>query len=147
MLKAATGESVPNFPFRAFGKVMAPPLLTKLDDRKPRGLQIVVTAFDGFLYVIDGITGGRQECVQRHVGRGRLSAVLRRGWRRVCMAVASCWQASLLSGDFNSYCNHWEVYLQHTPQAHDSLHKDSKPINCLHDVHTLAAQAVRTAWT
>lgn len=34
-------------------QVMAAPLLTKLDDPKSRGLQIVVTAFDGFLYVID----------------------------------------------------------------------------------------------
>lgn len=32
---------------------MAAPLLTKLDDPKTPGLQIVVTAFDGFLYVID----------------------------------------------------------------------------------------------
>jgi hypothetical protein len=46
------------FPFRVFGKVMAPPLLTKLDDPREPGLQIVLTAFDGFLYVIDGLTGG-----------------------------------------------------------------------------------------
>ena len=38
---------------------MAPPLLTKLDSAKEPGMQIVVTAFDGFLYAIDGRTGGR----------------------------------------------------------------------------------------
>ena len=63
VLKAATGEAVPPFPFRVFGKVMAPPLLTKLDNPKDPGLQIVVTAFDGFLYVIDGITGEQGVCV------------------------------------------------------------------------------------
>lgn len=42
---------------------MAAPLLTKLDDPKEPGLQIVVTAFDGFLYVIDGSTGAPVVCV------------------------------------------------------------------------------------
>ena len=37
---------------------MSPPLLTKLStDAQAPGLQIVLTAFDGFLYVIDGVLG------------------------------------------------------------------------------------------
>ena len=58
VLRASTGQAVDPFPFRVFGKVMSPPLLTKLDDPKELGLQIVLTAFDGFLYIIDGPTGG-----------------------------------------------------------------------------------------
>jgi hypothetical protein len=56
-MRARSGDSLEFFPFRAFGKVMAPPLLTKLDSHKEPGLQIVFTAFDGFLYVVDGATG------------------------------------------------------------------------------------------
>ncbi|KAL4443840.1 hypothetical protein ABPG75_011577 [Micractinium tetrahymenae] len=53
VLRAATGQPMEPFPFRVFDKVLGAPLLTKLDDPKTAGLQIVVTAFDGFLYVID----------------------------------------------------------------------------------------------
>ncbi len=35
---------------------MAPVLLAKLQDKQP-GLQLAVLSFDGFLYVIDGVTG------------------------------------------------------------------------------------------
>lgn len=58
VLQASTGRNTRvGFPFRAFGRIMAPPLLTKLDDPKEPGLQIAVTSFDGFLYVIDGASG------------------------------------------------------------------------------------------
>jgi hypothetical protein len=40
-----------------FGHIVAPILLTKLDNEKRPGLQLVVVAGDGFLYVVDGITG------------------------------------------------------------------------------------------
>jgi hypothetical protein len=73
VLKAASGQAVPPFPFRAFGKVMAPPLLTKLDSHKAPGLQIVVTAFDGYLYVIDGTTGAWQMGCQDEGARVRRS--------------------------------------------------------------------------
>ena len=36
---------------------MSSVLLTKLNEETLAGLQLVVTAFDGFLYVIDGLTG------------------------------------------------------------------------------------------
>lgn len=42
---------------QASGKIMAPVLATKLQDKRP-GMQLAVVAFDGLLYVIDGISGG-----------------------------------------------------------------------------------------
>lgn len=61
VLEAESGSPKPPFPFRAFGKIMAAPLLTKLDSHKSPGLQIVFVAFDGFLYVVDGATGARRK--------------------------------------------------------------------------------------
>lgn len=52
----------------AWHQIMAPPLLTKLDDAKEPGLQIIVTAFDGFLYVIDGHTGAPKKQICAAVG-------------------------------------------------------------------------------
>lgn len=57
VLDGATGQDKPNFPFRTFGRVAAPVLITKLDDSQRLGMQLVATAYDGFLYVIDALTG------------------------------------------------------------------------------------------
>ena len=57
VLSGRTGEDVGPFPFKAFGKITAPILPTKLNNPSQPGLQLVVLAFDGYLYVIDGVTG------------------------------------------------------------------------------------------
>jgi len=56
VLSGVTGMDVGPFPFKTFGKIMAPVLPVKLDDPGMPGLQLVVMAFDGFLYAIDGKT-------------------------------------------------------------------------------------------
>lgn len=54
LVDAATGKIKPGWPFRTFGEITAPVLITKVDgsDRR-RGMQLVVTSHDGYLYVID----------------------------------------------------------------------------------------------
>lgn len=54
LVDAATGNIKPGWPFRTFGQITAPVLITKVDssDRR-RGMQLVVTSHDGYLYVID----------------------------------------------------------------------------------------------
>ncbi|KXZ42251.1 hypothetical protein GPECTOR_175g219 [Gonium pectorale] len=54
-LAGSTGTDIPNWPYRARGRVQAPPTITQLMEGS--GLQVVVPAFDGFLYVIDGLQG------------------------------------------------------------------------------------------
>ncbi|GFR46133.1 hypothetical protein Agub_g7648 [Astrephomene gubernaculifera] len=54
-LAGSTGLDIPNWPYRARGRVQAPPTITHLIEGS--GLQVVVPAFDGFLYVIDGLQG------------------------------------------------------------------------------------------
>lgn len=76
---------------------MAAPLLTKLDDPKLPGLQIVVTAFDGFLYAIDGQTGAcGRACARarRHTCNCLPACVLVRAMRFVacvqCVGACMC---------------------------------------------------------
>ena len=57
VLDARTGVDKPSFPFRTFGRIVAPILATKLSDPRTPGLQLVATSHDGFLYVIDGVSG------------------------------------------------------------------------------------------
>jgi len=54
VVDAATGITKKGFPFRTFGKITAPILITKVDstDSNP-GMQIVLTSHDGYLYAID----------------------------------------------------------------------------------------------
>jgi len=51
-----TGQEVPNFPFRTGGRVMAPVLIVKLLEGT-RAQHLVVSSFDGLLYMVDGLTG------------------------------------------------------------------------------------------
>ena len=55
---AATGSIKDGWPFRTFGEITAPVLIAKVDDggrhSGQRGMQLVVTSHDGYLYVIDG---------------------------------------------------------------------------------------------
>lgn len=53
LIDAATGITLKGFPFRTFGKVTAPVLITKLDTDKIPGMQLVVTSHDGYLYAIN----------------------------------------------------------------------------------------------
>jgi len=57
VLDAQTGKDRPNFPFRTFGRITAPVMITKLNDPKLPGMQLAATSHDGLVYVIDGITG------------------------------------------------------------------------------------------
>lgn len=57
VLDGRTGQDVRPFPFRTYGHIVTPILLTKLDHEKRAGLQLVVVAGDGVLYVVDGVTG------------------------------------------------------------------------------------------
>ncbi|GIL89184.1 hypothetical protein Vretimale_18615 [Volvox reticuliferus] len=54
-LAGSTGTDIPNWPYRARGRVQAAPTITQLIEGN--GMQVVVPAFDGFLYVIDGLQG------------------------------------------------------------------------------------------
>jgi hypothetical protein len=58
-VRGENGHDVPAFPFRTHGRVMAPVLLINLKPSRPRGggLDLVVTSFDGFVYMIEGDTG------------------------------------------------------------------------------------------
>ena len=55
---AATGGIKDGWPFRTFGEITAPVLIAKVDNGPrhgvQRGMQLVVTSHDGYLYVIDG---------------------------------------------------------------------------------------------
>eukprot|EP00892_Ulva_mutabilis_P001015 jgi/Ulvmu1/10914/UM007_0091.1 len=53
-LDAATGKMLDNFPFSTGGKILAPVTLSRLLDGP--SLQLIVPSFDGYVYVIDGIT-------------------------------------------------------------------------------------------
>lgn len=57
VLDAATGKDKPGFPFRTYGRITTPILITKLSDPKRPGMQLVTTSHDGFLYVIDSLSG------------------------------------------------------------------------------------------
>ncbi|MCO5576910.1 hypothetical protein L7F22_030731 [Adiantum nelumboides] len=59
VLNGKTGAVVKPYPFRTHGRVMAPVLLVDLGrlDAERRNLTLVVTSFDGYLYLIDGATG------------------------------------------------------------------------------------------
>mmetsp|Transcript_4558 Transcript_4558/g.9807 ORF Transcript_4558/g.9807 Transcript_4558/m.9807 type:complete len:1070 (-) Transcript_4558:202-3411(-) len=54
-VKGATGEDIPNFPFRTRGRIHAPALITRLLDGPSQ--HIIVMSFDGFMYLVDGLTG------------------------------------------------------------------------------------------
>ncbi|KAG2483407.1 hypothetical protein HYH03_017715 [Edaphochlamys debaryana] len=54
-LAGSTGADIPHWPYRARGRIQAQPTITQLVEGT--GLQVVVPAFDGFLYVIDGLQG------------------------------------------------------------------------------------------
>ena len=56
VLDGATGIDKPGFPFRTYGRITAPIMVTKLSDPKIPSLQLVATSHDGFLYVIDSLT-------------------------------------------------------------------------------------------
>ncbi|XP_052176758.1 protein DEFECTIVE IN EXINE FORMATION 1-like isoform X2 [Diospyros lotus] len=58
VLSGTDGSNVSPFPYRTHGRVMNQVLLVDLSKRgeKKKGLHIVSTSFDGFLYVIDGTT-------------------------------------------------------------------------------------------
>ncbi|EFJ48005.1 hypothetical protein VOLCADRAFT_117761 [Volvox carteri f. nagariensis] len=54
-LAGSTGVPIPNWPYRARGRIQAAPTITHLVEGT--GMQVVVPAFDGFLYVVDGLQG------------------------------------------------------------------------------------------
>lgn len=55
VIDAATGLDEPNFPFRTHGRIHSPVLITKLQEGPSQHL--VVMSFDGYLYLVDGVTG------------------------------------------------------------------------------------------
>ncbi|XP_074592881.1 protein DEFECTIVE IN EXINE FORMATION 1 [Curcuma longa] len=59
VLSGRDGSHVRPFPYRTHGRVMSQILLVDLDKRnqKSKGLTLVTTSFDGYLYLIDGATG------------------------------------------------------------------------------------------
>ncbi|KAJ3682677.1 hypothetical protein LUZ60_012904 [Juncus effusus] len=59
VLSGKDGSFVRPFPFRTNGRIMSKALLVDLAKRgeKTRGLTLVVSSFDGYLYLIDGSTG------------------------------------------------------------------------------------------
>lgn len=70
-LNGKTGEVLKNFPVKAGGSIMAPPLILKF----PSGIgkSIVVPAHDGYLYIVDGVSG----CAHKmDIGENSYSMVL-----------------------------------------------------------------------
>jgi len=73
-----TGEPLRNFPVRAGGMIMSPPLLLNLkggkDPSSPTSSKsIIVPAHDGYLYIVDGASG----CTFKHdIGENSYSMVL-----------------------------------------------------------------------
>lgn len=59
VLDGRDGSSVGHYPYRTHGRVMNQVLLVDLSKRgeKKKGLTIVTSSFDGYLYLIDGPTG------------------------------------------------------------------------------------------
>lgn len=58
VLSGRDGSFVRPFPYRTHGRLMSPVLLVDLSkrDEKLKGLTLVTTSFDGYLYLIDGST-------------------------------------------------------------------------------------------
>lgn len=58
VLSGKDGSKVRPYPYRTHGRVMNQVLLVELTKRgeKSKGLTIVTTSFDGYLYLIDGPT-------------------------------------------------------------------------------------------
>lgn len=56
VLRGVDGRPVAPFPFRTRGRIASPILPVKLLDSRP-SLHLVVLAFDGILYMVDGATG------------------------------------------------------------------------------------------
>ncbi|KAG1365845.1 Protein DEFECTIVE IN EXINE FORMATION 1 [Cocos nucifera] len=58
VLSGRDGSLVHPFPYQTHGRVMSPVLLADLSSRneKSKGLTLVTTSFDGYLYLIDGAT-------------------------------------------------------------------------------------------
>uniref|UniRef100_A0A7S3XE24 DEX1 C-terminal domain-containing protein n=1 Tax=Picocystis salinarum TaxID=88271 RepID=A0A7S3XE24_9CHLO len=56
VLRGVDGRPVAPFPFRTRGRIASPVLPVKLLDSRP-SLHLVVLAFDGILYMVDGATG------------------------------------------------------------------------------------------
>lgn len=58
VLSGKDGSLVQPFPYRTYGRIMSPVLLLDLSKReeKSKGLTLVTTSFDGYLYLIDGST-------------------------------------------------------------------------------------------
>ncbi|KAK4268653.1 hypothetical protein QN277_025273 [Acacia crassicarpa] len=59
VLHGRDGSPVGHYPYRTHGRVMNQVLLVDLSKRgeKKKGLTIVTSSFDGYLYLIDGLTG------------------------------------------------------------------------------------------
>lgn len=60
VLDGRDGSSVGHYPYRTHGRVMNQVLLVDLNKRggeKKKGLTLVTSSFDGYLYLIDGPTG------------------------------------------------------------------------------------------
>ena len=59
-LRGADGTEAPGFPFATGGQVSAPILLTQLHEPSAAtSLHLVAMSFDGYLYVIDALSGAR----------------------------------------------------------------------------------------
>ena len=52
-MQGSTGKNLKGFPFKTFGRIMSQISVTKFYNDSPE-LQLLVTSFDGNLYVIDG---------------------------------------------------------------------------------------------
>lgn len=59
VLDGKDGSSIGRYPYQTHGRVMNQVLLVDLSKRgeKNKGLTIVTTSFDGYMYLIDGTTG------------------------------------------------------------------------------------------
>lgn len=52
-LNGRTGKAIRGFPYRTYGRIMSPILITRLNPRKKQQ-HLVLVSFDGLMYIIDG---------------------------------------------------------------------------------------------
>lgn len=60
------GRSMEGFPVNTTGRIVAPVLIVRLEDSPSQ--QLAVMSFDGFMYLIDGLTGCTGAYFSQHSG-------------------------------------------------------------------------------
>lgn len=96
---------LPNFPFTTGGKILAPVTLTRLIDGP--ALQLVVPSWDGYVYVVDGITA----CAGAPCPSSSPPSLLQLD---LCCRIATCADTGYFSCTGSVSCNNLASAAAHT---------------------------------